>query len=67
MYRTVKRDDDHEEKARIQHDSLLTGLKTNDPYTLDQLAPGKHSIKIDLQQNDHQSYGVEKVFEIEVK
>lgn len=45
----------------------VTGLKTNDPYTLDQLAPGKHSIKIDLQQNDHQSYGVEKVFEIEVK
>ncbi|MGC5326285.1 stalk domain-containing protein [Brevibacillus sp. SYSU BS000544] len=45
----------------------VTGLKTNDPYTLDKLIPGKHTIKIDLQQNDHQSYGVEKVFEIEVK
>jgi hypothetical protein len=45
----------------------VSALKTTDPYTVENLKPGKHKIKIDLQQNDHKPYGVEKKFDVEVK
>jgi hypothetical protein len=42
-------------------------LKTETPVKLENLSAGKHTIKLDLQQNDHTGLNVEKVFEINVK
>jgi hypothetical protein len=42
-------------------------LKTESPVKLENLAAGKHTIKLDLQQNDHTALNVEKIFNIEVK
>jgi hypothetical protein len=42
-------------------------LKTTAPVKLENLNPGKHTIQLDLQNNDHSTLGVEKNFEIEVK
>ncbi|MVP01611.1 hypothetical protein [Paenibacillus lutrae] len=42
-------------------------LKTDAPVRLENIPPGKHTIKLSLQQNDHVAINVEKVFEIEVK
>jgi hypothetical protein len=43
------------------------GLKTDAPVRLENLAPGKHTIKLDLQNNDHTPLNVEKVWQVEVK
>ncbi|MFC0211008.1 DUF6130 family protein [Paenibacillus chartarius] len=43
------------------------GLKTDAPVRLENLPAGKHTIKLNLQNNDHTSLGVEKSWEIEVK
>ena len=42
-------------------------LKTEAPVRLENLPAGKHTIKLDLRQNNHTALNVEKVFEIEVK
>jgi hypothetical protein len=42
-------------------------LKTEAPVKLENLTAGKHTIKLDLQQNDHTALNVEKIFNIEVK
>jgi hypothetical protein len=42
-------------------------LKTESPVKLENLTAGKHTIKLDLQQNDHTALNVEKIFDIEVK
>jgi hypothetical protein len=42
-------------------------LKTESPVKLENLTAGKHTIKLDLQQNDHTALNVEKIFNIEVK
>lgn len=42
-------------------------LNTEAPVKLENLTPGKHTIKLDLQNNNHTPLQVEKVFEIEVK
>jgi hypothetical protein len=42
-------------------------LKSTAPVKLENLNSGKHTIKLDLQNNDHSTLNVEKSFEIEVK
>jgi hypothetical protein len=42
-------------------------LKTDAPVTLENLSAGKHTVKLNLQQNDHTDLNVEKVFPIVVK
>ncbi|MZQ85723.1 hypothetical protein GQF01_26830 [Paenibacillus sp. 5J-6] len=37
------------------------------PLTLNNLAAGKHEIRLELQQNDHKDLNVEKILNIEVK
>lgn len=37
------------------------------PLTLNNLAAGKHEIRLELQQNDHKNLNVEKILNIEVK
>jgi archaeosine-15-forming tRNA-guanine transglycosylase len=44
----------------------IAGLKSTDPYVVEGLTAGKHEIKIELQQNNHDSYTVSEVFEVEV-
>jgi hypothetical protein len=43
------------------------GLKTDAPVRLENLTPGKHTIKLDLQNNDHTPLNVEKTFQVDVK
>jgi hypothetical protein len=43
------------------------GLKSDAPVRLENLAPGKHTIKLDLQNNDHTPLGIEKTFQVEIK
>jgi hypothetical protein len=43
------------------------GLKTDAPVRLENLTPGKHTIKIDLQNNDHTALGIDKTFQVEIK
>lgn len=43
------------------------GLKTDAPVRLENLSPGKHTIKIDLQNNDHTPLNIEKTFQVEIK
>jgi hypothetical protein len=43
------------------------GLKSDAPVRLENLSPGKHTIKLDLQNNDHTPIGVAKTFQIEIK
>jgi hypothetical protein len=43
------------------------GLKTDAPVRLENLPPGKHTIKLDLQNNDHTPLNVEKTFQVEIK
>lgn len=43
------------------------GLKSEAPVRLENLSPGKHTIKLDLQNNDHTPIGIEKTFQIEIK
>jgi hypothetical protein len=42
-------------------------LNTESPVILENLSTGKHTIKLDLQSNDHKALDVEKVYQIEVK
>jgi hypothetical protein len=42
-------------------------LKTTAPVKLENLTPGKHTVQLDLQNNDHSTLGVEKSFQIEIK
>jgi hypothetical protein len=42
-------------------------LNTDSPVILENLSTGKHTIKLDLQSNDHKALHVEKVYQIEVK
>jgi hypothetical protein len=42
-------------------------LNTDAPVKLENLTTGKHTIKLDLQRNDHSDLNVEKIFQIEVK
>jgi hypothetical protein len=42
-------------------------LNTESPVKLENLTPGKHTIKLDLQQNDHTALNIEKIWDIEVK
>lgn len=42
-------------------------LKTNVPVKLENLSPGEHTIKLDLQNNNHTPLNVEKEFKITVK
>ncbi|MDD9271855.1 DUF6130 family protein [Paenibacillus sp. GCM10023248] len=37
------------------------------PLTLNNLATGKHEIRLELQQNDHKALNVEKILNVEVK
>lgn len=43
------------------------GLKSDAPVRLENLSPGKHTIKLDLQNNDHTPLHIEKTFEVEIK
>ncbi|GKS14826.1 hypothetical protein YDYSY3_58260 [Paenibacillus chitinolyticus] len=42
-------------------------LKTDAPVRLENIPPGKHTIKLSLQQNDHVPLNVEKVFDVTIK
>jgi hypothetical protein len=42
-------------------------LKTTAPVKIENLSVGKHTIKLSLQQNDHQPLGVDKEYQIDVK
>jgi hypothetical protein len=42
-------------------------LKTEAPVKLENLTVGKHTIKLDLKQNDHTALNIEKIINIEVK
>lgn len=44
----------------------VAGLKNTDPYVIEDLSTGKHTISIELQQNDHQPLLVNKEFEVEI-
>jgi hypothetical protein len=43
------------------------GLKTDAPVRLENLAPGHHTIKLDLQNNDHTPLNVARTFEVDIK
>ncbi|MNH92526.1 hypothetical protein D3C73_451090 [compost metagenome] len=67
---------DHVDHAPVQGEGHLhiyvdgkqkAVLKTDAAVKLENLSTGKHTIKLNLQQNDHTSLDVEKVFEIDVK
>jgi hypothetical protein len=67
---------DHVDHAPVQGEGHLhiyvdgkqkAVLKTAAPVKLENLTPGKHTIKLDLQHNNHTPLNVEKIFDIEVK
>ncbi|WP_044022732.1 DUF6130 family protein [Bacillus sp. SG-1] len=45
----------------------VAGLKNTDPYTVEGLEPGTHIVKLELQQNNHESYSVSKETEVTVE
>jgi hypothetical protein len=45
----------------------VAGLKAMEPYIVEGLEAGKHTIEIALQQNDHTAYSVSEKFEIEIQ
>lgn len=42
-------------------------VKHQVPIRIQNLTPGKHTVTLEVQQNDHTSYNVQKVFNLEVK
>ncbi|SDP21978.1 hypothetical protein SAMN04487897_1497 [Paenibacillus sp. yr247] len=67
---------DHMDKANVQGEGHLhlyvdgkqkAMIGKTGPLTLNNLAAGKHEIKLELQQNDHKDINVEKILNVEVK
>jgi hypothetical protein len=68
--------DDHMDKANVQGEGHLhlyvdgkqkAMIGKTGPLTLNNLATGKHEIRLELQQNDHKNINVEKILNVEVK
>lgn len=68
--------DDHKDKANVQGEGHLhlyvdgkekARIGKTGPLTLNNLAAGKHEIRLELQQNDHTDINVKKILNVEVK